>query len=106
MATDFAWLISAETDKDELTFKAGHSSHKISDAEIRNFLKIVCEKYDIDIPANFIYNLRFLAADANDNCYAETLSPIDFWPIKPLGLWAENRYMFRTCKSYKKGGEE
>ncbi len=106
MATEFAWQISAETEKEELTFRVGHSSHKISDEEIRTFLAIACENYDIETPANFIYNLTFVATDLNGHRYAETLSPFDFWPIEPLGIGAKNRNMFRTNKKEEKGGEE
>lgn len=106
MATDFVWQLSAETEKEEMTFGSYRSSRKISDAEIRAFLKLICEQHEIDIPANCIYNLTFVATDLNGNRFAETLSPFDFWPIEPLSISAENRYMFRTCKSHEKGGEE
>lgn len=106
MAKEFAWQISAETEKEELTFRVSHSSHKISDEEIRAFLALVCENYELDIPANYIYNLTFVATDLNGHRYAETLSPFDFWPIEPLGLGAKNRSMFRTNKKEEKGGEE
>lgn len=106
MATEFVWQLSAETDREEMTFGSYRSSHKISDAEIRAFLKLVCAQHDIDIPANSIYNLTFVATDLNEHRYAETLSPFDFWPIEPLSLSDENRYIFRTCKSNEKGGEK
>ena len=106
MAKEFAWQLSAETEKEEMTFGINHSKHKISDAEIRAYLALICDKYEINIPACFIYNLTFVATDGNGNHFAETLSPYDFWPIAPLAISAENKHMFRTCKSYKKGGEE
>lgn len=98
----FAWMIKAETEFQEMTFSKQISLHKVTDDEIRDLIRRECAENDVDIECNFIYNLTFIAKDENDNSYVESLSPFDFWPIEPMGLYAENKDKFRATK----GGEE
>lgn len=98
----FAWMVKAETEREEMTFPKQISLHKVSDDEIRDLIRRELTKNDVDIEVNFIYNLTFIAMDENGDSYVESLSPFDFWPIPPMGLWAENKDKFRVMKE----GEE
>ena len=102
MSKPFAWMVIAETELEEMKFPKQLSLHKVSDDELRDFLRRECVEHDVDIESNFIYNLTFIAMDENKNSYVESLSPFDFWPIPPMGLYAENKDKFRVTK----GGEE
>lgn len=98
----FAWMIKAETEVEEMKFPKQISLHKVSDDEIRDLIRRECDKHNVFLESNFIFNLTFIAMDEKGNSYVESLSPFDFWPNKPMGLWAENKDKFRVTK----GGEE
>ena len=102
MSMPFVWMIKAETEFQEITFSKQISLHKVSDDEIRDLIRRELDENDEDIEVNFIFNLMFIAMDENENSYVESLSPFDFWPTKPMGLYAENKDKFRVTK----GGEE
>lgn len=102
----FAWQIIAETETEEIKFPRNISKHTLSDSEIKSFMEAHCDVNDVDIPANFIFNLTFIATDLNGAHYAESLSPFDFWPISPCELHPENRSKFRKDSKTKKGGEK
>jgi len=102
MSEIFAWQIIAETFKEDIEFPRQISLHKVTDDEIRTFIADVCDKFEVNIPANFIYNLAFIAIDENENSFAESLSPFDFWPVLPLMKNSRNKSKFRTTK----GGEK
>lgn len=94
----FVWMVIAETESKEMKFPRQISLHKVTDDEIRDLIRRELTENDVDIEVNFIYNLTFIAMDENDNSYVESLSPFDFWPIKPMGLYAENKDKFRVTK--------
>lgn len=98
----FAWMVKAETEVEEIKFPKQISLHKVSDDEIRDLIRRECDEHNVKLEANFIFNLTFIAMDENGNSYVESLSPFDFWPTKPMGLWAENKDKFRVTKE----GEE
>lgn len=98
----FAWMVKAETERQEMTFSKQISLHKVTDDEIRDLIRRELAENDVDIEVNFIYNLTFIAMAENGDSYVESLSPFDFWPIPPMGLWAENKDKFRVMKE----GEE
>lgn len=98
----FAWMVRAETEVEEMKFSRQISLHKVSDDEIRDLIRRECDEHNVKLEANFIFNLTFLAIDENGLSYVESLSPFDFWPIKPMGLYAENKDKFRVTKE----GEE
>lgn len=98
----FAWMIKAETEVEEMKFPKQISLHKVTDDEIRDLIRRECDEHNVNLEANFIFNLTFIAMDENGDSYVESLSPFDFWPIEPMGLWAENKDKFRA----KKEGEE
>lgn len=98
----FAWMIAAETETCRITFSKQISLHKVTDDEIRDFIRCELDENDEHIEVNFIYNLTFIAMDENGNSFVEPLSPFDFWPVPPMGLYAENKNKFRVTK----GGEE
>lgn len=98
----FAWMVIAETETTEMKFSKQISLHKVTDDEIRDLIRRECTENDVDIESNFIYNLTFIAMDENGVAYIESLSPFDFWPTEPMGLYAENKDKFRVTK----GGEE
>lgn len=98
----FAWMIAAETETCRMTFPKQISLHKVTDDEIRDLIRRELDKNNEDIEVNFIFNLTFIAMDEKDNSYVESLSPFDFWPIEPMGLWTENKDKFRVMKE----GEE
>lgn len=100
--TKFVWMIKAETEVEEMKFPKQISLHKVSDDEIRNLIRRECKEHGVYLEANFIFNLTFIAMDENGDAYVESLSPFDFWPTEPMGLYAENKDKFRVTK----GGEE
>ena len=107
MSKIFVWYVTVETEREELSFPVKISEgEKITDKEIRIYIKIYCKVSNVDIPWNFIYNLTFHAIDLNGNRYAESLSPRDFWHIQAMEYAAENRSMFRQDSKTKKGGGE
>lgn len=98
----FAWMVAAETEFQHIRFPKQISLHKVTDDEIRDFIRRDLAENNENLEANFIYNLAFIALDENGNSYVESLSPFDFWPNKPMGMYAENKDKFRVTK----GGEE
>lgn len=98
----FAWIIKAETEVEEMKFPKQISLHKVTDDEIRDLIRRECDKHNVFLEANFIFNLTFIAMDENGDSYVESLSPFDFWPIEPMGLLVENKDKFRVTKE----GEE
>ena len=102
MSELFAWQIIAETDMETYEFPKQIGIHKVTDDRIRTYIADICDKFEIVTPANFIYNLTFLAVDENYNTFAESLSPFDFWPILPIMKNSRNKDKFRATK----GGEK
>lgn len=98
----FVWMVVAETECERIKFSKQISLHKVTDDEIRDLIRRECDEHGVDIEVNFIFNLTFISMDENENSYVESLSPFDFWPTKPMGLYVENKDKFRATK----GGEE
>lgn len=102
MSALFVWQIIAETEREVIEFPKQISLHKVTDDEIRTLIADVCDKFEVVSPANFIYNLTFLATDGNKNTFLESLSPFDFWPILPLMKNSRNKDKFRATKEGEK----
>ena len=103
----FVWQIIGETEDSNFETGKQISLHRISDTEIKDYLKSVVDECKVDIISSDIIHLAFIAVggDKNDTYYEE-LNPMLFWPKHPKDFGQKNKNDFRIFDSDKKGGEE
>ena len=103
----FVWQIIGETEDSNFETGKQISLHRISDTEIKDFLKTIVDDFNVDIISTDIIHLAFIAVGGDEiTTYYEELNPMLFWPKQPKDFGQKNKNKFRIFDSDKKGGEK